>query len=86
VIVKFIFIMSFLLSASSLLAEDGKKSKLRYSKGKAIDFESLLIEGQIKRPDISVVTGNMGDDMNGLLRLREDFIDEMAMDIGEELK
>lgn len=53
---------------------------------KNIQFESLLIQGEIKRPDIAIVTGDAGNDMDGLLRLREDFIDLMAQDAGEEIK
>ena len=77
-------IISMLFISTSSFAADSTK-KVRYSKGKRVDFESLLIEGQIKRPDISIVTGNMGESMNGLLRLRENFIDEIAKDVGEDI-
>ena len=56
---------------------------VRYKKGKDLDFEELLIQGQWKRPDIAVVTGNEGKDGNGLLKLRENFTDRIAVDFGE---
>ena len=52
---------------------------------KNIQFESLLIQGQLQRPDISIITGDGGEDMDGLLRLRNDFTDLMAAGQGEAL-
>jgi len=48
-----------------------------------IQFESLLIQGQVQRPDLSMITGNGEEDSDGLLRLREGFTDLMAADHGE---
>lgn len=73
-----------LLSTLSAFAEDGKN--VRYKEGKKIDFETLLIEGEGKKPDLSVVTGNTGDKDLGLLKLRENFNDFIADDAGEEIK
>lgn len=60
-------------------------ASVRYKKGKDIDFEELLIQGQWKRPDIAVVTGNEGKDTNGLLKLREHFTDRISVDFGESV-
>lgn len=62
-----------------------KDAKVRYRGGKEINFEKLLIEGQLKRKQITVVTGNSQDGTDGLLRLRENFLDRVAMDAGEEV-
>ena len=78
--------LSFL--AGSILGQTGAGTKqrgVRYTRGKNLDFESLLIEGQLKRPEISVVTGNSGGEDDGLLRLREHFTDQIAMESGEEV-
>ena len=72
--------------ATTVIAKDAKKSKPRFREGKKIDFESLLIEGQKKKADYSVVTGNLGEKDLGLLKLREDFLDTMADDAAEEIK
>ena len=76
--------MIVLIAAFSLSAQENSgKQTIRYRRGKKLDFESLLIEGHLKRPEISVVTGNAGDDDDGLLRLRENFLDQIAMEAGE---
>ena len=64
---------------------DSKKG-VKYRKGKKIDFESLLIQGEKKRAEILVVTGDAEDDLGGLLRLRENFQDHQADDFGEDLR
>ena len=69
------------LLSSGVIAAD----KPKYREGKKIDFESLLIEGQKKKPDYSVVTGNLGEKDLGLLKLRPDFLDTMADSIGERV-
>lgn len=73
------------LSLSAYGAEAGKKN-IRYKSGGRIDFESLLIEGESKKPEISVVTGNIGEKDTGLLKFRKDFTDMMARDFGEKVK
>jgi hypothetical protein len=59
------------------------KVGIRYKKSKTVDFESLLIQGERKRADILVVTGDADDDLGGLLRLRENFLDHQGQDFGE---
>lgn len=59
-------------------------SKVHYKAGKDVNFEELLIQGQLKRPEVSVVTGNVHEGDDGLLRLRENFLDRVATDAGEE--
>jgi hypothetical protein len=58
--------------------------KVHYKAGKDVNFEELLIQGQLKRPEVSVVTGNVRQGADGLLRLRENFLDRVAQDAGEE--
>lgn len=60
--------------------------KPRYKSGKRIDFESLLIEGEKKKADYAVVTGNLGEDDFGLLKFRENFLDLIAQDTQEEVE
>ncbi len=75
----------FLFSISSYSA-DQKTKNVRYKSGKHIDFQSLLIEGEKKKADYSVVTGNLGETDFGLLKLRENFHDFMALDHKEAIK
>jgi hypothetical protein len=79
-----IVVLLMVVSGFSALAEEATNSKVKYSAGKDVNFEELLIQGQLKRPDISVVTGNVKEGADGLLRLRENFLDRVTSDAGEE--
>lgn len=79
-----IVVFAFFMVLNSGNAEETSASKVKYSAGKDVNFEELLIQGQLKRPEISVVTGNVKDGANGLLRLRENFLDRVTSDAGEE--
>lgn len=63
-----------------------KAPTVKYTTGKDVDFEKLLIQGEIKQPEVSIVTGNIQQGTDGLLRLRENFTDRISMDGGEELQ
>ncbi len=67
------------------LPEFGHASEVKYKKGKDLSFEELLIEGQLKRPELGVITGDEDQLSNGLLRLREDFNDRMSAQAGQEV-
>jgi hypothetical protein len=73
-------------SFSATAATNKKKVNVKYKQGERIDFESLLIEGEKKKADYSVVTGNIGEKDFGLLKLRDNFIDTMSDDAGEEIQ
>lgn len=62
------------------------EKKIRYKEAGRIDFESLLIEGERNKPELSVVTGNIGEKDNGLMVNRLDFGDMMANDFGEVIE
>ena len=63
---------------------DAPKPNVKYRAGKTVNFEEMLIQGQLRRPEISVVTGNTAEGSDGLLRLRENFYDRMKAEGGEE--
>ena len=89
--VKFLLVFLSFLGGISLSpahsAEDTKAGhRVRYKAGKDVDFEKMLIQGELKRPEISVVTGNPDESLDSLVRLREDFLDRMTADMGEEIK
>jgi hypothetical protein len=72
--------------ADSASTSKAPPAKVHYKTGKDIDFEELLIQGQLQRPEITVVTGDSGQGTDGLLRLRENFLDQVAIDTGGEVK
>lgn len=63
-----------------------KNTKVKYKESGRIDFESLLIEGERKKPEMSVVTGNIGEKDNGLMVFRDNFQDMMVNDFGEVIE
>lgn len=78
---KFFLVVSMMLASGLAFTADTDGKDVRQ-----IQFESLLIQGQVQRPDISIVTGDAGGDLDGLLRLRQDFTDLMAADAGEAIQ
>jgi hypothetical protein len=92
----FIIVLLIFLNAQFLFANtdietklneaDAKNVKIKYKDAGRIDFESLLIEGERKKPEMSVVTGNIGEKDNGLMIFRENFEDMMANDFGEVIE
>ena len=89
--VSLVFILSINVFAQTEVADSlkdankeiPKGTKVKYKDAGRIDFESLLIEGERKKPEFSVVTGNIGEKDNGLMIYRTDFSDMMANDFGE---
>ncbi len=63
--------------------EEVKNVKIKYKESGRIDFESLLIEGERKKPELSIVTGNVGESDSGLMIMRENFADTMMNEFGE---
>lgn len=73
-------------SSYSAEVKKDRKSKVKFKASSRIDFESLLIEGERKKPEMAVVTGNIGEKDSGLLKFRKDFTDVMADDLGESIE
>ncbi len=65
--------------------ESAAKASVKYKQQKDVNFEALLIQGQLKRPEVSVVTGNTPQGADGILRLRENFNDRIAAEIAQEV-
>lgn len=82
-----IALISFSAAAFGQSSEtSSKKPGVKYTGQGRVDFESLLIEGERKKPEMSVVTGNLGEKDSGLLKFRENFLDTMADDFGENVQ
>ena len=52
----------------------GREVKIRYKNPKEMDFEELLIQGKLRRPNLSVITGSTENNDSNLLRLRKNFL------------
>lgn len=85
-IISLLVLFTISASAENGVTPKKKKINVKYKQGGRIDFESLLIEGEKKKADYSVVTGNIGEKDFGLLKLRDNFVDTMSNDAGEEIQ
>ena len=84
----FVILITMIVLGNLAEAEEKtkRKGKVKFKASKRIDFESLLIEGERKKPEMAVVTGNLGEMDSGLLKFREDFHDVLADDLGESIE
>jgi hypothetical protein len=79
-----IFVMHLVVSTA--FAAEAPPAKIKYKAAKELDFEQVLVEGSLKRPELAVITGDSDENGNGLLRLREDFKDRTAQASGEDVQ
>ena len=61
----------------------GPQDRVRYKKSKKMDFSSQTVEGNLQRHETSLITASENLTSNGILRLRENFMDKYAADAGE---
>lgn len=83
---RFLAMVLLVSGLSATAVEKETAGNVRYRKAKDVNFEELLIQGQLRRQEIAVVTGDAQDGTDGLLRLRENFLDRVADDAGEEIR
>lgn len=81
----FSLVITFISTSYAVDPAAEVQNQIKYKSGKDVGFEEMLIQGQLKRPEISVVTGNAAQGADGLLRLRENFLDRIAIDQGESV-
>jgi hypothetical protein len=79
-------VLGFSLDVSAAEKPAEKLGTVRYKSGKEVRFDEVLIKGQLQRPEVLVVTGDSGQSSDGLLRLREDFLDHITQDFGENIQ
>lgn len=79
VMVVVLAVLSSAVSAAPAKKTDAAKEKSRQN----MSFDSQVVEGEIYRPDYSVVTGESPGEGWGVLRLRGNFIDHAATDAEE---
>lgn len=74
-----------LFSLVAVHAAPKKPATAKAAKKDNMSFDSQVVEGEIYRPDYSVVTGEAPGEGWGVLRLRSNFKDHTATD-SEEIK
>ena len=83
------FIAVFILASAPAFAAKPKATnvmKAPPAANKNMNFDSQVVEGEVYRPDYSVVTGESPGEGWGILRLRPSFRDHAATDTEESRK
>ena len=73
----------FWLLISIVFAQDVDETNIVYKKKTEIDFEGIEIEGQLIKPDGSIITERQQATFNPLIRLRTEFSVEMSNSVKE---
>ncbi len=74
---KLLVILVVLAVSSSLLAED----RIIYKKKTVVDFEDVMLEGQIKKPTGSFLQDRTKAKFNTLIKMKEDFNKELVRSV-----
>ena len=81
------FIMTFalILFAGQAYADDSKKEdpKVIYKERTEIDFEGVEVQGELVRPQGSLILDRKRAQFNSMIKLRTDFDDEMDKSVDE---
>jgi hypothetical protein len=75
--------MIFLLSGVAYASDKEEEPKVVYKQRTEIDFEGVEIEGELVKPQGSLVLDRRHAKFNPMIRLRTDFDDEMDKSIQE---
>ena len=64
-------------------AQDAEEPKVVYKQKTEIDFEGVQIEGDLVRPEGTLLLERKGAKFNPMIKLRRDFDDEMERSVQE---
>lgn len=82
--IRLVVCICLLFSVYKVFSQENTAA-VKYREGKKINFESLLIEGEKRKAAQATVTGNLGEDDFGLLKVKKDFIDKMELSNSQEV-
>jgi hypothetical protein len=75
------FVFGSLVVSAEVIRDENLK--IKYKKGRDVDFEALLIEGQKRSEEISYIGGDLGVlDKSLLKNVKDNFITEMQIEGG----
>ena len=75
--------MIFYFLISLVVAQEESDRQIQYQKKTEIDFEALDIEGEMVKPQGSLVMDRSRASFNPLIKLRTDFTPEMSKSVTE---
>ena len=79
---KLILALAFTLSAVAF-AQDKGEGNVKYNKTTSYDFEDDTIEGDLTKPDGEYVEARKKVKHSNLIKIREDFKEEVMQSVGE---
>lgn len=80
---KLVAVLFLLLSFSFLVAQetDEEGRLIKYREKTVIDFEDVMLEGQIKKPSGSFLMDRSKTKFNSLINLKQDFNKELVRSV-----
>jgi hypothetical protein len=77
------YLVLFILSGAAYADDKEEEPKVVYKQRTEIDFEGVEIEGELVKPQGSLVLDRKHAKFNPMIRLRTDFDDEMDKSVDE---
>ena len=71
------------LFATPALAQDDDGQKIEYKSRTEIDFEGVEVDGELVKPTGALLLDRKRADFNPLIKLREDFNEEMDQSVNQ---
>ncbi len=71
------------LAAPAVLAQDEENPDVRYKKKTEIDFEDVSVDGELKKPHGAYLLDKRQSSFNPLIRLKENFNEEMVNSVNQ---
>lgn len=80
---KVLLILSILFAAGMLFAQDMDQEGrlIKYRQKTVIDFEDIMLEGQIKKPTGSFLSDRKGKQFDTLINLKKEFNKELVKSV-----
>ena len=75
--------MFWILLLTAAFAQEPEEPKVVYKQKTEIDFEGIELEGELVKPQGSLVLERQSASFNPLIRLRTDFDHEMSLSVQE---
>ena len=77
------YILLFLLSGAAIADEPKEEPKVIYKQKTEIDFEGVEVDGELVKPQGSLLLERKHAKFNPMIKLRTDFDDEMDNSVNE---
>lgn len=80
---KIILVAAFAIASAAFAQDKGGEGNVRYNKTTSYDFEDDTIEGDLTKPDGEYVEARKKVKHSNLIKIREDFKEEVMQSVGE---